>query len=123
MLVTFYFTQELLPSIAAPSAEGAASLRTAEAVEFVKTYGAYLRLHLCLVCAVMARADFIIEELLALSKYDPRHREVTKVLSKANSLVLYDPVRDFLRHLGACFVLLQVSNHCGTFGDRRCYQQ
>jgi len=97
VLVTFYFTQELLPSIAV-SGEGvdAASARTDEAVQFVKIYGAYLRLHLCLVCAAMLKAHSVIEELLALSKYDPRHREVTKELSKASSLVLYDPVRWFV---------------------------
>lgn len=94
-LVTFYFTQELLPSIAVPNAEGdKASVKPNDAVEFVKSYGAYLNLHLSLVSSAAFKADSVIEKLLALAKFDPRHQEVKKQLSKSNSLVLYDPVRD-----------------------------
>lgn len=94
VLVTFYFTQQLLPSLAVAGVEGATrSARSDEAVEFVKMFGAYLRLHLCFVCAAMMKADAVIEELLALSKFDPRHREAMKELSKSSSFVLYDPVR------------------------------
>lgn len=89
ILATFYFTQELLPRIAS---SGMGKARTDEAVEFVKMYGAYLSLDSSFVSAALVKADAVLEELLSLSKYDPRHREVKKELSKAGSLVLYDPV-------------------------------
>lgn len=94
VLATFYFTQELLPgTLSVGSDDALVSERIDEAVEFVKVYGAYLKLHLSLVCAAMVKSDAVIETLLNLSKYDPRHREVVKELSKSSSLVLYDPVR------------------------------
>ena len=84
--------------------------RTDEAVEFVKVYGAYLNLHLSLVCAAMLRINAIIEALLALAKHDPRHREVKKELSKATSLVLYDPVSSLVVyctfHLALVFLII-----------------
>jgi hypothetical protein len=100
VLVTFYFTQEILPSLASSGkslgANGVTdSVEMEEAVEFVHLYGSYLWLHLSLVYATTVRAEAVIEKLLALSKHDPRHREVMKELSKASSLILYEPVRHF----------------------------
>jgi hypothetical protein len=90
-LITFYFTQELLPSIGVSDSDNEDSfVQVDKAIKFVKAYGAYLTLHLSLVCAAMVKAHTVIDELLALAKYDPRHREVLKDLSKASSLVLYD---------------------------------
>jgi hypothetical protein len=98
VLVTFYFTQEILPSLASSGktlgTNGVAdSVGTEDAIEFVHVYGSYLWLHLSLVYAATLRADAVIENLLALSEHDPRHREVMKELSKASSLILYEPVR------------------------------
>lgn len=86
-------------------------MRIEEAIQFVKRYGAYLTLHLSLVCAAMVRAKTVIDELLALAKHDPRHREVTREISKASSLVLYDPVRSLARSVLSSFVILNNSSN------------
>jgi hypothetical protein len=130
VLVTFYFTQEILPSLASSGksfeANGVAeSVGMEDAVEFVHLYGSYLWLHLSLVYAATVRADAVIENLLALSKHDPRHREVMKELSKASSLILYEPVRHFaLGASSACIEwLLLTYNLAARFSTRRCCQQ
>jgi hypothetical protein len=111
-LITFYFTQELLPSIGVSDSDNEDSfVQVDKAIKFVKAYGAYLTLHLSLVCAAMVKAHTVIDELLALAKYDPRHREVLKDLSKASSLVLYDsvcfsPHISFFNIAFACFFSL-----------------
>ena len=122
VLVTFYFTQQLLPSLAVVGVEGATrSARIDEAIEFVKMFGAYLRLHLCLVSAAMVKADAVIDELLALSKFDPRHREVTKELAKSTNLVLYDPVRFLIvLHVLTCTFLLTFQYWAA---NRLCYRR
>lgn len=96
VLVTFYFTQEMLPSVAssnnaASSQDVAEKIQLRDLVEFVDVYGSYLKLHLSLVHAAAVRADEVVNRLLDLSRHDPRHREVMKELSKT-SLVLYEPV-------------------------------
>lgn len=127
VLVTFYFTQEILPSLASSGksfdANGVAeSVGMEDAVEFVHLYGSYLWLHLSLVYAATMRADAVIENLLALSKHDPRHREVMKELSKASSLILYEAVR---HHALGTSSLVDFSdlNLAARFSTRRCYQQ
>ena len=121
-LITFYFTQELLPSIAVSDSDSeSAAVRLDEAIKFVKTYGAYLTLHLSLVCAAMMKVDTVIDELLALAKHDPRHREVSKDLSKTSSLVLYDSVC-FPSHILIFSINLHVCSHKYQF-DRPCCLQ
>jgi hypothetical protein len=60
--------------------------------DFVRQFGAYLKLHTCLAYAASLKAEAIVEILLDLAKHDPRHREVMKLTSKIGSLVLYEPV-------------------------------
>lgn len=63
-----------------------------EAVEFVQEYGAYLKMQTCLSYAAVLEAQPVIDALLNVAKYDPRHREVSKQFGKASALVFYDPV-------------------------------
>lgn len=110
--MTFYFTQEILPSLASSGkslgTNGVAdSVGMDSAIKFVHVYGSYLWLHLSLVYASALKANIVIENLLALAKHDPRHKEVMKELSRDSSLILYEPVRNVaLRLHHASFVSL-----------------
>lgn len=64
-----------------------------KATTFVHRFGAYLKLHACLIAAASAKAETLIEVLLELAQHDPKHREVTKHISRMGSLVLYEEVR------------------------------
>jgi hypothetical protein len=86
-LLTFYFTREILPNIVSSPEEERI------AVDFVKKYGAYLKLHDCLVMAAVAQARTVIETLVSLARYDLVHRDALKELAKPGALVLYEPVR------------------------------
>lgn len=118
--MTFYFTQEILPCLASSrkslgTDSVAGSVGMKDAIEFVHVYGSYLWLHLSLVYAATLRADTVIENLLTLAKHDPRHREVMKELSKASSLILYEPVRrvHFICIVHLLFLLLVIG--CSAF--------
>jgi hypothetical protein len=66
--------------------------KLAEAEQFVKTFGAYLKLHSCLVCAAEIHAESIIPILLEIAKHDMRHRDALKLLSKKTFFTPYEPV-------------------------------
>lgn len=67
-----------------------------ETAAFVKDYGSYLKMHTCLAYSALLKAEEVIALLLEAAKYDPRHREMMKVTSKANALVFYEPVCFFV---------------------------
>lgn len=70
--------------------------KAGELVEFVKKYGAYLKLHTCLAYAAALKRTDVIDALLDLAEHDLRHREVIKLFSRRNALILYEPVSCFL---------------------------
>jgi len=91
-LVTYYFTQRLLPKMAASRSRGEEkSDENNVLVDFVKNYGAYVKLHTCLAYAAALKCSDVIHELLELSEHDMRHREVIKLFAKRNALILYEP--------------------------------
>jgi hypothetical protein len=95
-LVTFYFTQKLLPALnRGGDGQAMNGFRNSvtEAVNFVTMYGSYLKLHTCIAYAAVLKAHEVIDTLLEVAKYDPRHKEVMRQLSKANALLFYEPVR------------------------------
>ena len=61
-------------------------------VDFVKKYGAYMKLHTCLAYAAALKRTDVIDALLELAEHDMRHREVIKLFSRRNALILYEPV-------------------------------
>jgi len=63
-----------------------------EIVEFLRQYGSYLKLHTCLAYAAVLKAETVIDHLLGIAKYDPRHREVIKQTSKSTAMIFYEPV-------------------------------
>ena len=64
-----------------------------ELSDFVLQFGSYLRLHTCLAYAAVLKAPKLIDSLLEVAKYDPRHREVMKQTARPSALVIYDSVR------------------------------
>jgi hypothetical protein len=95
-LLTYLFTQSLLPQF---KDRGQSDTVVEKLKDFVRQFGAYLKLHTCLAYAASLKAEAIVEILLDLAKHDPRHREVMKLTSKIGSLVLYEPVSI---HRGEC---------------------
>mgnify|MGYP005840076037 CR=1 FL=1 len=101
-LVTYYFTQRLLPRCAAGDRSYETKTDQAgsqspeeyngELVEFVRKYGAYMKLHTCLAYAAALECVDSINELLKLAEHDIRHREVVRLFAKRNALILYEPV-------------------------------
>ena len=114
-LVTFYFIRHLLASsaITTTNAEGKESsidswIETSntganntgnttpdeeEVVDFIKSYGAYLKLHTCIVRASDAGSGPILRALLDMSRFDLRHRDCLKRLSnKQTTFFLYESV-------------------------------
>jgi len=68
------------------------SMSMDEMTSFVKEYGSYLTMHTCLAYSDILKAEEVIDLLLEVAKFDPRHREVMKHVSRANALVFYEPV-------------------------------
>jgi hypothetical protein len=71
---------------------GDTSYIDAEAVAFVKRYGAYLQLHSCLSCSAASKAVAPIKELLSLAHHDPTHRDAVREMKKGNVLTFYENV-------------------------------
>lgn len=101
-LVTYYFTQRLLPKLAA-GRRGSYAASGGLLVSFVKKFGAYMKLHTCLAYAAALKCSDVIDELLALAEHDLRHREVIKLFHRRHALILYEPVSAFLSCL-SCHV-------------------
>jgi hypothetical protein len=96
-LVTYLFTQKMLPKLLYEKDDPTAfEIALNEISSFVRSYGSYLKMHTCLAYAALLKAEEVIDLLLEAAKYDPRHREMMKLTSKANALVFYEPVRSFL---------------------------
>jgi hypothetical protein len=96
-LTTYYFTQKLLPKLLArrkgdsANDEGDKELLD-ETLTFVRTFGAYLKLHTSIAHAAAVYAGEVIDVLLELARHDPRHKELMKHVVKSSSLVFYEPV-------------------------------
>lgn len=93
-LVTFYFTQEILPGMNANGAgwRNKNSFTEQDALDFVDTYGAYLKLPMSVAYAAFLKSESVVARLLALAKHDPRHCEALKDIARPNAIVLYEPV-------------------------------
>ena len=94
-LTTYYFAQHLLPRLLPQSREATPEQddNLKEILEFVSQYGAYLKLHTCLAYAAVLEQKRLIDALLEVAKFDPRHRDVMKQTAKPGALVIYDSVR------------------------------
>ena len=114
-LVTFYFTRQLLalpgltsteegkrPSIdswtQSPTTSSTANTSTAtpkeeRAIDFIKNYGSYLKLHTCIVRASDVGSGPILRALLDMARFDLRHRDYLKRLSNTQTtFFLYESV-------------------------------
>ena len=104
-IVTFYFTHQLLPRLKGTTpkvlsadtwmneCDSVPSFPEEEQIiEFVKTFGAYLKLHTCLVCASDTGSGLVVRTLLDMARFDLRHREFLKALSNKQAFLLYEPV-------------------------------
>ena len=111
-LVTFYFIRYLLASTAiATNAEGkessidswtetskgtgttTATDEEEKVVDFIIAYGAYLKLHTCIVRASDAGSGPILRALLDMARFDLRHRDCLKRLTnKQTTFFLYESV-------------------------------
>jgi len=104
-LTTFYFTNQFFPKNKKRQYHLKPD-KEQEACDFVKKYGAYLKLHPSLVAAAKAQSRKLTEELLNVAKYDPKHCEMMKELHKLeknkDAIVLYEPAM-----LSALLVCLQ----------------
>jgi hypothetical protein len=94
-LVTYLFTQKLLPTLLCKKGTDM-EVAIDKILPFVKDYGSYLKMHTCLAYSAVLKSERVIDVLLEAAKYDPRHREVMKQMSKANALIFYEPVCCFL---------------------------
>jgi tRNA isopentenyl-2-thiomethyl-A-37 hydroxylase MiaE len=92
-LLTFYFTQVILPKLIECADRDSCGSQISDAVAFVERYGSYLKLPMCLAYAAFLRSEEVISKLLSLAKHDLRHQEALLETAKANTLVLYEPVR------------------------------
>jgi hypothetical protein len=63
-----------------------------EIVVFLGEYGSYLKMDTCLAYASALKFEAVVDLLLSIAKYDPRHKEVMKQASKVNAMVFYEPV-------------------------------
>lgn len=95
-LITFYFTQVILPGILNHSTMAKVNnnkkiFTEKDALAFIDEYGAYLKLPMSLAYAAFLESESIIKQLLELAANDPRHKEAVKDISKVNALVLYEP--------------------------------
>jgi hypothetical protein len=89
----------MLPRLLHKKDPAAFQIALEETSAFVKGYGSYLKMHTCIAYSALLKAEEVIDILLESAKYDPRHREMMKVTSKANALVFYEPVRCILAPL------------------------
>ena len=111
-LVTFYFIRYLLASTAiATNVEGkessidswtetskgtgttTATDEEEKVVDFIRAYGAYLKLHTCIVRASDAGSGPILRALLDMARFDLRHRDcLTRLTNKQTTFFLYESV-------------------------------
>ena len=111
-LVTFYFIRYLLASTAVDTnaeekecsidswtdtstgtGTTPATDEEEKVVDFIKTYGAYLKLHTCIVRASDAGSGPILRALLDMARFDLRHRDCLKRLTnKQTTFFLYESV-------------------------------
>jgi hypothetical protein len=61
-------------------------------IVFLGEFGAYIEINKCLLYAAALHTEVVIDLLLGIAKNDPRHREVVKLMSKANHLMPYEQV-------------------------------
>jgi PDZ domain len=100
-LITFYFTQEILPGMVGDrgiSRVVKAAWTETQALDFLDKFGSYLRLPMSIAYAAFLESKTILEKLLELAKHDPRHLEAMKEVSKTDSLLLYETV-SILSHM------------------------
>eukprot|EP00548_Thalassiothrix_antarctica_P005859 CAMPEP_0194148652 /NCGR_PEP_ID=MMETSP0152-20130528/33629_1 /TAXON_ID=1049557 /ORGANISM="Thalassiothrix antarctica, Strain L6-D1" /LENGTH=1205 /DNA_ID=CAMNT_0038850315 /DNA_START=77 /DNA_END=3694 /DNA_ORIENTATION=+ len=95
-LITFYFTQVILPGILnhntlAKLNSNRKFFTEADALAFIDEYGAYLKLPMSLAYIAFLESETLVKKLLELAANDPRHKEALKDISKVNALVLYEP--------------------------------
>mmetsp|Transcript_22595 Transcript_22595/g.34134 ORF Transcript_22595/g.34134 Transcript_22595/m.34134 type:complete len:839 (-) Transcript_22595:21-2537(-) len=94
-LVTFFFTQQILPGIlhnaTVRKGSNEKTLSEADAINFIEIYGAYLKLPMSLAYATFLESEGIVKTLLELAENDPRHKEARREISKVQTLVLYEP--------------------------------
>ena len=117
-LVTFYFIRQLLAlpgltstdeadggekysidswtQLSTTSSTARTSTATPEeerAIDFIKKYGSYLKLHTCIVRASDVGSGPILHALLDMARFDLRHRDCLKRLSnKQTTFFLYESV-------------------------------
>lgn len=97
-LTTYYFTQHLLPRLlpgGGATKPNSDSETLEELLDFVSQFGSYLKLHTCLAYAAVLKSSKLIDSLLEVAKFDPRHREVMKQTSRPSALIIYDSVSIF----------------------------
>jgi hypothetical protein len=80
----------LLPKAA--SNRAGESYHASDVLDFVKTYGAYLKLPTSFAYASALRFSDVITALLELAEHDPRHKEIVKLFTRRSALILYEPV-------------------------------
>lgn len=100
-LVTFYFTQKILPQILlhhdndhddSKKTEMDVIGTTVEAAKmFVRDYGAYLRLHTCIAYAAAVHSHEIIKILLDCAQHDPQHQESLRRFTRPSTIFFYEP--------------------------------
>ena len=114
-LVTFYFIRQLLalpgltstdegrkssidswtqsPTTSSTANISAATPEEERAIDFIKSFGAYLKVHTCLVRASDVGSGPVLRALLDMARFDLRHRDCLKRLSnKQTTFFLYEPV-------------------------------
>lgn len=62
--------------------------------DFLEKFGSYVKLDTCMAYASALESKSVIDALLRIAKYDPRHKEVVKQLAKSTSLLFYEPVSE-----------------------------
>jgi hypothetical protein len=87
--LTYYFITVILAQLEKNPEESEVNEK---ATTFVHRFGAYLKLHACLVVANSCKAESVIKVLLELAQHDPRHKDVSKHIARTGSLVLYEEV-------------------------------
>lgn len=97
-------------------------LKAGELVEFVKKFGAYMKLHTCLAYSAALKRTDVIDALLELAEYDLRHREVIKLFSRRNALILYEPVSPFCFGVSLPALKYYKLSHPAASFYRLCFQ-
>lgn len=97
-LVTFFFTRRLLNAslLLSNSQTSQSSGLTQEAEDqaamLIDTYGSYLDIFKCLVCAGKVYSKVLIDKLICLAKHDSQHKVAVKAMQKEKNLIFYKPV-------------------------------